>query len=1291
MHINVFCPRCGSRYQLKPELRGQRMRCPKAICREVFEVKESAEPTPESGNGDAAAAAETEVKLDTKRKPPEPEKNYKAGAVGEIVPLVTSEAAEELPAEQVPLEPVAEQKPAEAPSWQQAPPPPRRRPAPEAPKSPPPTPPTAPAAPAAPAVPAPAAPPAWEQAPPPVRKSTPEKPPAKAPETPPIRTAKAPRAKQTMRTTPERPEPGTQITPDLPVVSGPPPTGIQVPSDKPAAPWEPPPVRRAIETMEAPTSTPLPPPNESPPTEVPPIEYKYSGKPAKKQGSAKKLMIGMVLLAGLVGGGAILWTRSVAVEPEDVLADRAKTAYNDAKFRESSQIYAQLLKKYPESPRSEEFRFWKDFGDVRFDVNSFDIEGADAYKQLRAFVAAHEKGPFLPLYHADLWETYHKLLDRKLLHGTEEKITKDNSDKIRKAIDLAKDVQIQSDRYSQSVDGGEEIKRRIARVRDELSSFEDLQLQLVELDKPAERTWDQIIELEESLHNRGYLAHPEVRQRLEKIRSGWLFEGNRYIAWKEKPLQPSSTDDAAPGLLVAPRVDATGATVKSPGVVFALARGVLYALNEKDGSVRWARRVGIDMTTLPVRLPAGETNAELVLVLSSDTNTLTACDAFTGEAQWSYDLGQPCLGRPVIVGRRAYVATTSTQKQRDGKSREEGRVHEIEIVKGTVLGEYRLGLPLTGSGARQEGTNLLYFPADRGYVYVLDVDKKQCVAMLNTGHPSGSLRGEPILVGDDTINVTNMPRFLILSQADGLDAMKLRAYRLPLEKVVNTPALQPEPLMRGWSWFQPHCDGEKIVLATDAGVLGLFGINQFHNQDQPLFPLVPPAYRKEDGARQPGRALVVHATESDFWVLAEGNMQHWRMGLGAEKGLKIAPLWKEPLALGSPLHAGQVNETRDTLFVVTQSPARQACLATAVDAASGKVRWQRQLGLRCQGDPTMIGSKIGVLDHGGSLFVFDPEPGDKKPHLLPVVPGEAPGPISWLLPGADGNSVYTVTAPSAGKLVLRRYSVAKKAGENVRREFTLPDVPGGTPALGGEFLVLPLADGRLVRQSLADTKEGFAPGPYWRAPHADAGALGHAVHLGGDDYLVTDGSKGLRRIIWPKKESWTAGAERQLDDRIVAAPLVLPGGDGRILVADSAGNVLLLQGEKLKEVRRWPLEGKITAGPFLRGDRIGCVVDRKQLVWIDTAKEAVLWKYTTPGETIVGQPHEAGGLVIVADQAGKFVALDVEKGEPRGSGFTLKASVAPAAAPVGFGADRIFAPLTDGTILLLPIKQLTEK
>ena len=39
----------------------------------------------------------------------------------------------------------------------------------------------------------------------------------------------------------------------------------------------------------------------------------------------------------------------------------------------------------------------------------------------------------------------------------------------------------------------------------------------------------------------------------------------------------------------------------------------------------------------------------------------------------------------------------------------------------------------------------------------------------------------------------------------------------------------------------------------------------------------------------------------------------------------------------------------------------------------------------------------------------------------------------------------------------------------------------------------------------------------WRAPHADKDALCHVVTLGGEEFVTTDGSRGLIRWRWPGK------------------------------------------------------------------------------------------------------------------------------------------------------------------------------
>jgi hypothetical protein len=260
---------------------------------------------------------------------------------------------------------------------------------------------------------------------------------------------------------------------------------------------------------------------------------------------------------------------------------------------------------------------------------------------------------------------------------------------------------------------------------------------------------------------------------------------------------------------------------------------------------------------------------------------------------------------------------------------------------------------------------LLYVPADSLCVYVLDVSQHKCQGILFSGHASGALRGEPILVGGGE---TPEPKYLVLSQADGLTAMKMRAFPLPIVGTVTVPSMQPEPRIRGWSWFQPHYDGEKIVFSTDAGAIGLFGVQQPGNDDRPIFQELQKEVSLGENSNLPIRSQVVGVAGDDFWVVANGSLQLMHIDLF---GQRIVPLWSRPLPLGTPLQAAQVDEKNKTIFTVTQSPSRQAFLATAVSMEDGLVRWQRQLGMDCQGNPAILGPEILALGQGGSLFRFD--------------------------------------------------------------------------------------------------------------------------------------------------------------------------------------------------------------------------------------------------------------------------------------------------------------------------------
>ncbi len=258
------------------------------------------------------------------------------------------------------------------------------------------------------------------------------------------------------------------------------------------------------------------------------------------------------------------------------------------------------------------------------------------------------------------------------------------------------------------------------------------------------------------------------------------------------------------------------------------------------------------------------------------------------------------------------------------------------------------------------------------------------------------------------------------------------------------------------------------------------------------------------------------------------------------------------------------------------------------------------------------------------------------------------------------------------------------------------------------MLILPLADGVLARVPLplGDTS-AVVNGPNWRSRRAPPDARARVTVLGPDTFLTCDGARGLTHWKWPLNDVWhvlPAGKEPPTwqgkeGGSLTADPILLPerkDSPRRVCIADVSGTVTLLSvaGDgALKPGTRWNLGGRITAGPYVQtvdgATRLGCVVDETRLAWIDPEKDAVLWRYPTKaGAALVGRPRLVGGMVLIADESGRIVGVKPETGEPAGFEIQLQGSAAPTGAPAGFGADRLFVPLTDGTVLLPKLERM---
>ena len=1269
MQINVQCPHCESRFTLQADLLGKHLRCP--ACREIFTVAEAATtPVATLPHADDTTSLDSGRPGATRSDPPAPE--YETGAVGDLIPVLNAEV-------------VADE--------------PRPRGVPDYPNP----------------IPVDEPPVHIEPEAPAVVAEPPTAVPDQALEPP------APREVRWSETLPP-PEP-----PVVAEIATPVPTTPEEPAGPRVAVWSP---GMGPPQQSEPSASPreIEAGRVASPRAARDEEYV---RPKRKRHRVGVLALLILFVLGALGGGGYWLKRYLDDAPERIFA-QAHKEYDENHPAQAGKLFEELARDYPSSPHRDEARF---FGELcAFRASVFSVTDASnpapSLEQQKRFLAAIEDPALRPFaardrFAPDIWQTLQKLAEDVLAKGNNV-FDRDKPDESEEWLKQCQGLMPLLARYRPKDVGQENVVLDMGGLRDKIAGARQRLADIAHIAgmlAPANLSDAVVGEALAYADAHGLKNDPAAVGLFLKAEQA--IQGRVTYQRIHPPLPPKATrEDRLTGLLLAPRLDRPGArppgpTSESNTVFFALARGLLYALEDDTGRVLWAARVGIDSDVPPLPIPAQKPRIVLVAVNDGTRATLSARNARTGEEIWTQPLAGPCHGQPVVVGQRAYVPLRDLPAAA-GRPGESGVILEVELVQGHLLGKIVLGRPLGAGGVLRPGTGLLYFPADSAGVYVFDVERQGPdgarldpvkVGMIETGHAAGTLRGTPVLANAEA-DATG-PGYLIVGQSEGLDEMKLRAFPLPppdAPQMAVAPAA--EVRLAGWNWFPPRCDGERLALVTDRGEFGLFGINQAGNQDGPLFQLAPEPLHFGDG-RSVSRGQIVFANEDTFWVLAQGSLHHLRLGLDARTGLKLVTVGR-PVPLGDPLQAPQIGAQRDSALVVTQAAGSAACLATAVDLRSGAIRWQRQLGVLPHGDPIRIGDSIVFMDHNGGLYAIDPLRAATAPDAAWVIDDRwliAP-PLArvagspWLIQAADGKSVTAVIpTPRDGddgiQVVVRRFTPGREVE-------SFPPVPlpaglAGNPVLSGNLLVLSLANGSLCRVALGES-EVLEEGPTWRGERLPPQTVCHLAALGEGDFLATDGNRALTRWHWPKGDRLFEAKQRAtLSDKITAVPLIFTEGESvRACIADSKGTVTLWDAADLTEpLRTWRSsgpnnltpQGPITAGPFRMHDprgkaRIGYVVGGAHLVWLAPGEDKPLWvalgSARRPGNGILGLPQVQGARLLVTDRSGRFQQLDLDTGERVGEALMLPEGSSPAAAALALDEHRLLAPLTDGTIVVVP-------
>jgi hypothetical protein len=1072
----------------------------------------------------------------------------------------------------------------------------------------------------------------------------------------------------------------------------------------------------------------------------------------KKKNRGPLILIGMVVVLFLLVGFGALYILRFQDLSQARLVKQAEEEYKKPDYAAAAKSYEKLAAEYPDDDEAPKYKFFASMCEMQVVVRGLtNRENPEpALAKFQEFVKAHKDSPFAKHTSGrsgDILDAGKKLQEDILAHAQDrvkayqaDRSKSDELERADRAIAMGRGLLTELEQFRSPEDPPFDAQRKeFDRVEAEMKRERARTAALAQAAAKLQKSLsDRLIqEVEADLTAARFLEDPEAQALIAAAR-GKLRE---LVKYEEDPFAPQAPPlTAVPTLLfVSPIGETKGASVPAgsgPAVFLAVARGILYALDEATGGLLWAVRVGPEISTPPtiarVVLEDGPTELAIVTSHIGEDPAVAAYVTRTGAARWYQPLPAPPAGPAVVVGNRAYVPIRDSV----------GTIYEYDLTTGTRRGRIRLGQPVGPPAVVRPGTGLIYAAADARRVYVIDVAGKdddgnprppRCVQVIATSHPAGTLRTAPVMVGPDGDEPAD--RWMILTQTNGPTSSLIRAFpvlpiepppadgKLPAETPSQPAATIP---LSGWSWYPPVTDGEHLAVVTDASQFRLFGVKQPGNHDKAVF-LLPdvrqPLSAPSEGA--PVRGLVFPAEESSFWVLVNGQLQKFRIGLVPSRGLEVLASGR-PLPLGEATQYPQWNNRRDAVCLVVRSLNSDGYRAVLLGTRGGELRWQRQLGIVPAAAPLLQGNRLVIVARDGGLISV-PETAAAASagnHLtappawrLKDPPEQATGPTS-VAAAPDGKTIFTITPVVTMEELkpIANYLVRKVVDGAVVREGRARAPAGqrgsalaiaGEPGIVGGSLLLPLADGFVYRHlpgSSSTKPDTLEPGPAWSGEHhGEDSASCYITALTENSFLTSDGTKKLSHWDWPSGGQWKQNpATWELRSPPAGPGLLLPGADGgpaTLSIADSGGTVWLFAtdrpGPPLKVLR--PGTGLLPAGrptsPLVaQRDAAGALVvayilDERSLVCIDPVRNlprCVVRLNDDPEVTVVGAPRAAGsGKWLVTDLAGKVHLVDTATGKVEAVASTGIPGTVPAVSGSALTGTSVLTPLSDGSAVIL--------
>ncbi|MEM9185500.1 MAG: PQQ-binding-like beta-propeller repeat protein [Planctomycetota bacterium] len=637
------------------------------------------------------------------------------------------------------------------------------------------------------------------------------------------------------------------------------------------------------------------------------------------------------------------------------------------------------------------------------------------------------------------------------------------------------------------------------------------------------------------------------------------------------------------------------------GVTVVRFQGNAYAVDRRDGSLRWRRPLGTSLNQLePVLL------GDDCLMVDSSRQEIVRVNAATGALVWRAPI-EDDASQPLVLGDRVLAA---------GKS---GRLHVIDAARGDRLGYVQFAQRLRAAPVAAPGGGRLYLVGDHSSVYTLDAEDMSCLGVYYLGHAKGTVVTPPVLV---------LGRLLVLEN-DGATTASLHALGVDGEGVVTKElAADDEASVRlnGLVTREPEVFGKRFAVTTESGNIGVYEASQ----DEGVAAVTLLATR--ESRRRLRSTPYTAVMDQQLWVAGAGLARYSIQPSGNRLPVRDVA---EPFRGDTFVHPLRVQE--GVVIHVRRRRGRAGVTIAASDAKTGAVYWETDVAAPAAGPPVALagGSSFLCTLASGRVFVVDAEALQSGVSERLASPSAKRG-------GGSRGVVLDAGAESGGAAVYPSRQSGDAVGVDAATQPRLMQLPGalnGQPIRFAGGWLAGLASGQVACFDGLTGDAVAAPFQPELAPRQTIKWSEPALaEVDGEPVgVITDGRANLYALrLLPRPAPHLAPLSVvELEQQTYASRVAVAGGKVAVATSDDRLNIYELEGLSLSG--EYELAAPVVWGPYhSEGVFLLATADDALLAIDPSRSDQPVWTESGEGAGLAGPPAVDSGVALFARREGVF-------------------------------------------------------